>query len=114
VPAKKATAKAAPRVSSRVASHPRMTTARRTATTSGHTAMPVSRACTPTMPAQPGDFVVIDSRQAGALPREGEVLEVIQGRADRQPPDPMGRTGHQSLIAPRGGTARKVRASQRA
>jgi hypothetical protein len=66
------------------------------------------------MPAEPGDFIVFDSPHVGSLAREGEVLEVIQGRADRQPPDPMGRTGHQSLIAPRGGTARKVRASQRA
>jgi hypothetical protein len=99
--AKKATAKkATSRRSTQVVSQPGMTPARRAATR-------------PTMPAKPGDFLVIDSAQVGSPPREGEVLEVIQGEvivtyrvrwAD----------GHQTLIGPTSGTARIVPASERA
>jgi hypothetical protein len=66
-------------------------------------------------PARPvsGDVIVIDSPQVGSPPREGEVLEVIQGEVSVsyrvQWPD-----GHQSLIAPKGGVARIVRASGKA
>ena len=110
--AKKATAKkASPRASSRVASQPEMTPARRAATPSGRTGMPVSRVSTPTMPAEPGDFIVIDSPQVGGLPREGEVLEVIQGEVSVSYRVRWA-DGHQSLIAPEGGTARIVRASR--
>jgi hypothetical protein len=62
--------------------------------------------------AKPGDQIVIDSRQVGSPPREGEVLEVIQGEASVsyrvQWPD-----GHQSLIGPASGSARIVRESRR-
>ena len=111
--AKKATAKAAPRASSRVASQPGMTPARRAATRSGRTGMPVSRASAPTMPAEPGDFIVIDSPQVGSLPREGEVLEVIHGEVSVSYRVRWA-DGHQSLIAPKSGTARIVRASEKA
>jgi hypothetical protein len=65
------------------------------------------------MPAEPGDFIVIDSPQVGALPREGEVVEVLQGEVSVSYRVRWA-DGHQSLIAPKGGTARIVRASQRA
>src|SRR6266540_3066338 len=110
---RKATAKkATPRVSSRVASQPEMTAARRAATPSGRTEMP-SRAYRPTMPAEPGDFILIDSPQVGSPPREGEVLEVIQGKVSVSYRVQWS-DGHQTLIEPRGGTARIVRASERA
>ncbi len=110
---RKATAKkATPRVSSRVASQPEMTPARRAATPSGRTEMP-SRASRPTMPAEPGDFILIDSPQVGSPPREGEVLEVIQGKVSVSYRVQWS-DGHQTLIEPRGGTARIVRASERA
>ena len=110
---RKATAKkATPRVSSRVASQPEMTPARRAATPSGRTEMP-SRASRPTMPAEPRDFILIDSPQVGSPPREGEVLEVIQGKVSVSYRVQWS-DGHQTLIEPRGGTARIVRASERA
>jgi len=104
---------AAARASSRVASQPETTPARRAATPSGRTAIPVSRVSAPTMPAQPGDLILIDSPQVGAMPREGEVLEVIQGEVSVSYRVRWA-DGHQSLIAPKGGTARIVRASRRA
>ena len=64
------------------------------------------------MPARKGDVIVIDSSKVGSPPREGEVLEVIQGQISVsyrvQWPD-----GHQSLIAPGLGSARVVPASSR-
>lgn len=77
------------------------------------TAKPVSRASAAILSARPGDSIVIDSSKVGSLPREGEVLEVIQGEVS-----PSYRVrwadGHQTLIAPKSGTARIVRKSQRA
>jgi len=63
-------------------------------------------------PARKGDLIVIDSSKVGSPPREGEVLEVIQGQISvsyrvRWP------DGHQSLIAPGLGSARVVPASAR-
>ena len=113
MPAKKATAKKAPRVSSRVASQPGMTPERRAATPSGRPGMPVSRVSRPTMPAQPGDFIVIDSPQVGSLAREGEVLEVIQGEVSVSYRVRWA-DGHQTLIAPKSGIARIIRPSDRA
>ena len=112
--AKKATAKkATPRGSTPAVSQPGMTPARRTATPPGGTAMPVGPASRPTMPAQPGDFIVIDSPHVGSLPREGEVLEVIQGAVSVSYRVQWA-DGHQTLFAPKTGTARIVRASVRA
>ncbi len=111
--AKKATAKAALRRSTPVVSQPAMTPVRRPPTPRGPTPMAKGGASRPLMPARPGDFIVIDSAQVGSLTREGEVLEVIQGAvsvsyrvkwADE----------HESLIAPTGGSARIVPASDRA
>jgi hypothetical protein len=63
--------------------------------------------------ARPGDLLVIDSAKVGSPPREGEVLEVIQGEVSIsyrvQWPD-----GHQSVIAPVLGSARIVPAIGRA
>jgi hypothetical protein len=85
--AKKATAKkASPRGSSQVFSQP--------------------------MPAEPGDFIVIDSPHVGSLAREGEVLEVIQGEVSVSY-RVQWTDGHQTLIGPTSGTARIVRASER-
>ena len=67
------------------------------------------KAMAPGTPARKGDLIVIDSSKVGSPPREGEVLEVIQGQISVsyrvQWPD-----GHQSLIAPGLGSARVVRA----
>jgi Domain of unknown function (DUF1918) len=57
--------------------------------------------------AKPGDLIVIDSPKVGSPPREGEVLEIVQGQVSvsyrvRWP------DGHQSLIAPGGGITRIV------
>jgi cell wall-associated NlpC family hydrolase len=62
--------------------------------------------------AKPGDVILLDSAQVGTPPREGEVLEVIQGEVRvsylvRWP------DGRQTLISPTGGTARFVRSSRR-
>ena len=65
------------------------------------------------MPAQPGDFIVIDSPQLGSLPRQGEVLEVIEGEVSVSY-RVRWVDGHQTLIAPMSGTARIIRASKRA
>ncbi|TMK33530.1 MAG: DUF1918 domain-containing protein [Actinobacteria bacterium] len=73
-----------------------------------------SKAMAPGAPttARKGDLIVIDSSKVGSPPREGEVLEVIQGAISVsyrvQWPD-----GHQSLIAPGLGSARVVPASTR-
>jgi Domain of unknown function (DUF1918) len=96
--AKKATAKkATPRGSSQVGAQFKMTPARRAA---GRTRVPVSRVSTP---AEPGDLLVIDSTQVGSPPREGEVLEVIQGEVSVSY-RVLWADGHQTLIAPKGGT----------
>jgi len=58
----------------------------------------------------PGDFIVIDSAQVGSLTREGEVLEVIQGAVSVSYRVKWA-DGHESLIAPTGGSARIVPAS---
>ncbi len=65
------------------------------------------------MPAQPGDLIVIDLPQVGSLPREGEVLEVIQGQVSVSYRVRWA-DGHLSLIAPKSGTARILRPSDRA
>ena len=66
-----------------------------------------------TMPARPGDLIVIDSPQVGSSPREGEVLEVIQGEVSVSYRVKWA-DGRQTLIAPGSGTARIVgRATQR-
>jgi hypothetical protein len=65
------------------------------------------------MPAQPGDLIVIDSPQVGSPPRQGEVLEVIQGQVSVSYRVRWA-DGHQSLIAPKSGTARILRAWDRA
>jgi hypothetical protein len=93
VPAKKTTAKA---------------TARKTPVKKATT----SRVSRPTGPAQPGDFIVIDSPQVGSSPREGEVLEVIQGEVSVSYRVKWA-DGRQTLIAPGSGIARIVRASKR-
>ena len=71
-----------------------------------------SRESRPTGPARPGDFIVIDSPQVGSMPREGEVLEVIQGEVSVSYRVKWA-DGRQTLIAPGSGIARIVRASER-
>jgi hypothetical protein len=65
------------------------------------------------MPAEPGDLIVIDSPKVGSLPREGEVIEVIQGEVSLSY-QVQWADGHQSLITPTSGAARIIRASERA
>jgi hypothetical protein len=76
------------------------------------TAMPVGGASSPAMPAEPGDFIVIDSPQVGSVLRQGEVLEVIQGEVSVSYRVQWA-DGHETLIEPTSGTARIVRASER-
>jgi hypothetical protein len=66
-----------------------------------------------TAPGRSGDLIVIDSPQVGSPPREGEVLEVIHGEVSVSYRVRWA-DGHQTLIAPKGGSARIVRASKRA
>jgi len=101
--AKRATAKIA---TARASSQRGRTPARRVAT-------PSSRASTLTAPDQSGDLIVIDSPQVGSTPREGEVLEVIHGEVSVSYRVRWA-DGHQSLIAPKSGSARIVQASKRA
>jgi hypothetical protein len=72
-----------------------------------------SRALPPSMPAEPGDVIFIDSHQVGSPPREGDLLEVVQGEVSVSYRVQWA-DGHQSLITPASGTARIVRASKRA
>jgi hypothetical protein len=67
----------------------------------------------PRKPAGHGDFIVIDSPKVGSPPREGEVLEVIQGEVSVSYRVQWA-DGHESLITPVLGSARIVRASDRA
>jgi hypothetical protein len=60
-----------------------------------------------TMSARPGDRIVIDSPQVGSLPREGEVLQVIQGQVSVSYRVRWA-DGHQTLIAPTLGAAHIV------
>ena len=105
--AKKSTAKksTAKKSKARAASKPKTTPARRAGT-------PSPRGSARTAPGGSGDLIIIDSTQVGSPPREGEVLEVIQAElsvsyrvrwAD----------GHETLIAPKSGTARIVRAAKK-
>jgi regulator of protease activity HflC (stomatin/prohibitin superfamily) len=101
--AKKATAK---KTSARVSSQPGRTPARRAAT-------PSRRASTLAAPGRSGDLIVIDSPQVGSPPREGEVLEVMHGEVSVSYRVRWG-DGHETLITPKSGIARIVRASTRA
>jgi hypothetical protein len=68
------------------------------------------RAATAT--ARAGDLIVIDSSKVGSPPREGEVLEVIQGEV-RVSYRVRWLDGHESVIAPDGGSARLVPSRKR-
>jgi hypothetical protein len=108
VTAKKATAKkaTAKKAKARASSQSERAPARRAAT-------PFGRASPLTAPGRSGDFIVIDSPQVGSPPREGEVLEVIHGDVSVSYRVRWA-DGHQTLIAPKSGIARIVRASKRA
>ena len=71
-----------------------------------------SQPTTRTMAARPGDRIVIDSPQVGSLPREGEVLQVIQGEVNVSYRVRWA-DGHQTLIAPMLGAAHIVPTSDR-
>jgi uncharacterized protein DUF1918 len=60
-----------------------------------------------TTAARPGDRIVIDSPQVGSLPREGEVLQVIQGQVSVSY-QVRWADGHQTLITPMLGAAHIV------
>lgn len=68
---------------------------------------------TRTTAARPGDRIVIDSPKVGSPPREGEVLQVIQGQVSVSYRVRWA-DGHQTLIAPMLGAAHIVPASDRA
>jgi regulator of protease activity HflC (stomatin/prohibitin superfamily) len=106
--AKKATAKkaTAKKATARASSQPGRTPAGRAAT-------PSRRGSTLTAQGRSGDLIVIDSPQVGSPPREGEVLEVIHGEVSVSYRVRWA-DGHQTLIAPKSGSARIVRASKNA
>jgi hypothetical protein len=106
--AKKTAAKktAAKKATARASSQPERAPARRAS-------MPSGRASTLTAPGRSADLIVIDSPQVGSPPREGEVLEVIHGEVSVSYRVRWA-DGHETLIAPKSGTARIVRASKRA
>ena len=107
MPAKKATAKKA---TAKKATAKKATAKKATAKKA--TPRGRSRVSSQPMPAERGDFIVIDSAQVGSPAREGEVLEVIQGEVSLSYWVKW-KDGHQSLIGPTSGTARIVRASDR-
>ena len=106
--AKKATAKkaTAKKATARASSRPKRTPARRAGT-------PSRRGSTLTELGRSGDLIIIDSTQVGSPHREGEVLEVIKGEVSVSY-RVRWTDGHETLIAPKGGTARIVRAAKRA
>ena len=108
MPAKRATAKraTAKKATARAASQPKTTPARRAGT-------PSRRGSTLTEPGRSGDLIIMDSTQVGSPPREGEVLVVIQGEVSVSYRVRWA-DGHETLIAPKSGTARIVRAPKRA
>jgi len=69
------------------------------------------RGSTLTAQGRSGDLIVIDSPQVGSPPREGKVLEVIHGEVSVSYRVRWA-DGLETLIAPRSGTARIVRASR--
>jgi hypothetical protein len=102
MPPKKTTAKktTAKKTTARPSSQPKTTPAHRAGT-------PSRRGPSLTAPGRSGDLIIIDSSQVGSPPREGEVLEVIQGEVSVSYRVRWA-DGHQSLIAPKSGTARIV------
>ncbi len=106
--AKRATAKkgTAKKAKPRASSQPEGAPPRRAAT-------PSRRGSTLTAPGRSGDLIVIDSPQVGSPPREGEVLEVIHGEVSVSYRVRWA-DGHETLIAPKSGSARIVRAAKRA
>jgi Domain of unknown function (DUF1918) len=103
MPTKKATAN---KTTARASSQPKKTLERRAAT-------PSRRASTLTVPGRSGDLIIIDSTQVGSPRREGEVLEVIPGEVSVSYRVRWA-DGHETLIAPKSGTARIVPAAKRA
>jgi uncharacterized protein DUF1918 len=85
------------------------TTKRISATTSRRVAKATARPPGPDDPARPGDLIIIDSPQVGSAPREGEVLQVVHGEVSVSYRVKW-RDGHETLIAPKSGAARIVRA----
>jgi hypothetical protein len=105
--AKRATAKkgTAKKAKPRASSQPEGTPPRRVAT-------PSRRGSTLTAPGRSRDLIVIDSPQVGSPPRDGEVLEVIHGEVSVSYRVRWA-DGQETLIAPKSGTARIVRAAKR-
>jgi hypothetical protein len=85
------------------------TTKRISATTTRRVAKTTARPPGPDDPARPGDLIIIDSPQVGSAPREGEVLQVVHGEVSVSYRVKW-RDGHETLIAPKSGAARIVRA----
>ena len=87
---------------------PKKATTKRAATKkpSGKKPTPVQTAMSASA-GKAGDLIVIESEKVGSPPREGEVLEVVQGQVSVSY---LVRwtDGHQSLIAPGAGNTRIV------
>ena len=97
MPAKKSTAKKQPTTKS---------TAKRATRTKNRTRTPAAKRSTATRRATSrGSVIQIDSEKVGSPPREGEVLEIIEGsvrvRYRVRWPD-----GHESVISPPAGSVR--------
>jgi hypothetical protein len=88
---------------------PKKTSAKKTGAKTPTTKKSAARAprSNATSAGKPGDLIVIESEKVGSPPREGEVLEVVQGQVSVSY---LVRwtDGRQSLIAPGAGNTRIV------
>ena len=75
----------------------------------GRSRTPAGRTSPGTVPARPGDTIVIDSAQVGSPAREGEVVKVTVGEFSVRYQVRWG-DGHETIISPSAGTARIIRA----
>jgi hypothetical protein len=87
--------------------------AKKKATTKKATTRGSSQVVSQHEPAELGDVILIDSHQVGSPPREGDILEVVQGEVSLSYRVQWA-DGHESLITPASGTARIIRASEKA
>jgi hypothetical protein len=76
--------------------------------TSGRSATPSGRTSPGTVPARPGDTIIIDSAQVGSPAREGEVVKVTVGEFSVRYQVRWG-DGRETIISPSGGNARIIR-----
>jgi hypothetical protein len=64
------------------------------------------------MDGKPGDHILVESEQVGTPPREGEILEVIEGEVGIRY-RVLWTDGHESVLRPTSGAARIVPTNQK-